>query len=162
MTSAADPATFESIGPQPVSMLDGSRMLMRGVQGVVGFALILTAVGLWVAPGANWSQELLLIKLLASVTGAMLGVALLQSFIRPTAPKIEIDTIRHEVRLVRTRGKDRYILDRCKFSDLTLVENSGTHVPLWGKNNELIAEVAAQDRVSHQSLVTALRVAGKL
>ena len=79
MTSAADPATFESIGPQPVSMLDGSRMLMRGVQGVVGFALILTAVGLWVAPGANWSQELLLIKLLASVTGAMLGVALLQS-----------------------------------------------------------------------------------
>lgn len=162
MTSAADPATFESIGPQPVSMLDGGRMLMRGVQGVVGVALLLTAIGLWVAPGTTWSQDLMMIKLLVSVVGGLIGLAMLQAFIRPKAPKVEIDTIRHEVRLVRTRGKDRFILDRCKFSDLTLVENSGTHVQLWGKNNELIAEVAATDRVSHRSLVTALRVAGKL
>ena len=32
MTSAADPATFQSIAPQPVRMVDGSRMMMRGVQ----------------------------------------------------------------------------------------------------------------------------------
>ena len=162
MTSAADPATFESIGPQPVSMLDGTRMVMRGVQGVVGVALVMTAVGLWIAPGTTWTHDLLLMKLMVSILVGLTGVAMVQSFIRPKAPQVEIDTIRHEVRLVRTRGKDRFVLDRCRFADLTLVENSGTHVQLWGKNKELIAEVAATDRVSHRSLVTALRVAGKL
>lgn len=162
MTSAADPATFKAIAPQPVRAVDGNRMMMRGLQGVVGFALILTALGLWFAPGATWAPDLMLMKLLASAVGGMVGLALLQSFVRPSAPKVEIDTISHEVRLVRTRGKDRFILDRCAFKDLTLVENSGTHVQLWGKDETLIAEVAATDRVTHRSLVTALRVAGKL
>ena len=166
MTSAADPATFDSIGAHvgahPARTLDGSRMLWRGFQGVLGLSLILTAIGLWFAPGANWAQDLLLMKLLVSSVGGMVGIACLQSFVRPAPPKVEIDTIRHEVRLVRTRGKDRYVLDRCAFKDLTLVENSGTHVQLWGKNSTLLAEVAATDRVSHRSLVTALRVAGKL
>ncbi|MEE4187538.1 MAG: hypothetical protein V2I76_03715 [Roseobacter sp.] len=162
MTSAADPVTFATIAPQPVRAVDGGGMLARGFQGMVGCALILTAIGLWFAPGASWAEDLMLMKLLASAVGGMIGVACLQSFVRPAPPKVEIDTIRHEVRLVRTRGKDRYVLDRCKFSDLTLVENSGTHVQLWGKNDTLIAEVAASDRVTHRSLVTALRVAGKL
>ena len=162
MSSAANPASFTSIGPQPVRTLDGSRMLLRGVQGIIGFALLLTALGLWLAPGASWSQDVLLMKLGASAVAGMVGLACLQSFVRPAPPKVEIDTIRHEVRLVRTRGKDRFVLDRCAFKDLTLVENSGTHVQLWGANNTLIAEVAANDRVSHRSLVTALRVAGKL
>jgi hypothetical protein len=162
MTSAADPSAFDQLAPQPVRALDGGRLVLRGVQGVIGAALILTAVGLWFAPGANWSQDLMLMKLLASTVGGMAGIAFLQGFTRPNAPKVEIDTIRHEVRLVRTQGKDRYVLDRCKFTDLTRVENSGTHVQLWGKNDALLAEVAASDRVSHRSLVTALRVAGKL
>ena len=67
MTSAADPATFQSIGPQPVRMLDGSRMVMRGVQGVIGAALLFTAAGLWIAPDASWSQDILLFKLMASI-----------------------------------------------------------------------------------------------
>lgn len=162
MTSAADPATFASIAPQPVRMLDGSRMIFRGLFGVFGVALLMTSIGLWFSPGATWASELLLMKLLASVVCAMTGLTCVLYFIRPTAPKVEIDTIRHEVRLVRTHGKDRYVLDRCSFRDLTLVENSGTHVQLWGKNDVLLAEVAATDRVSHRSLVTALRVAGKL
>ncbi len=162
MSSAADPATFASIRPQPVRTVDGSRMLLRGLQGVIGAALLLSAVGLWLAPGASWAQDLLLMKLCVSAVAGMLGMACLQSFVRPAPPKVEIDTIRHEVRLVRTRGKDRFVLDRCAFRDLTLVENSGTHLQLWGKNDTLIAEVAASDRVTHRSLVTALRVAGKL
>ena len=162
MTSAADPVGFDSLKPQPARMLNGDRMIMRGAQGVVGCAFVLAAFGLWFAPGASWAQDVLLMKLCASAVGGLVGVALLQGFIRPAAPKVEIDTIRHEVRLVRNRGKDRFVLDRCAFKDLTLVENSGTHVQLWGKNNTLIAEVAATDRVTHRSLVTALRVAGKL
>ena len=162
MTSAADPATFASIAPQPVRMTDGTRMVLRFLQGVVGTALVITAVGIWFAPGANWAPDLMLMKLLASVACAVVGLYCMQGFMRPAAPKVEIDTIRHEIRLVRTRGKDRFILDRCAFKDLEMVENSGTHVQLWGKNNVLLAEVAATDRVSHRSLVTALRVAGKL
>lgn len=162
MSSTVDPVNFETIAPQPVRTADGSRMVMRGVQGVVGAALILTALGLWVAPGASWDHELMLLKLLASAVGGMTGIALLQGFVRPAPPKVEVDTIRHEVRLVRTRGKDRFVLDRCTFQDLTRVENTGTYVKLWGKKDALLAEVAASDRVAHRSLVTALRVAGKL
>lgn len=162
MTSAADPATFASIAPQPVRMTDGSRMVIRFLMGVVGTALVITAVGIWLASGANWAPELMLMKLLASVLCGAVGLYCMQGFMRPAAPKVEVDTIRHEIRLVRTRGKDRYVLDRCAFKDLELVENSGTHVQLWGKDRVLLAEVAATDRVSHRSLVTALRVAGKL
>ncbi len=162
MSSAADPASFASIGPQPVRMLDGQRMLMRALFAIVGVAMLLTAGGLWLAPGASWAPDMLAMKLAVTLGFAGIGLALLQSSAKPAPPKVEIDTIQHEVRLVRTRGRDRYILDRCKFKDLTLVENSGTHVQLWGKNNTLIAEVAASDRLSHRSLVTALRVAGKL
>jgi hypothetical protein len=162
MSSAADPSAFNSIAPQPVRTLDGGRMVLRGLQGVIGVALVLTALGLWFAPGANWSNDLMLMKLLASAVGGMAGIAFLQGFARRSLPKVEIDTIRHEVRLVRTSGKDRFVLDRCKFADLTRVVNSGTHVQLWGKNDALLAEVAAADRVSHRSLVTALKVAGKL
>ncbi|MEM9637617.1 MAG: hypothetical protein AAGA94_08220 [Pseudomonadota bacterium] len=162
MTSTVDPVNFDTIAPQPVRTVDGSRMILRGVQGVVGAALILTALGLWLAPGASWDHELMLFKLLASAVGGMAGIALLQGFVRPAAPKVEVDTIRHEVRLVRTRGKDRFVLDRCAFKELTAVENTGTYVKLWGRNDALLAEVAASDRVAHRSLVTALRVAGKL
>lgn len=162
MSSTVDPVTFDTIAPQPVRTVDGTRMLLRGGQGVVGAASILTALGLWIAPGANWDPELVLLKLLISAVGAMAGVALLQGFVRPAAPKIEVDTIRHEVRLVRFRGKDRFVLDRCAFKDLTRVEDTGTYLKLWGGNGALLAEVAASDRVAHRSLVTALRVAGKL
>lgn len=162
MTSAADPATFDSIAPRSIRNMDGSRLIARGFQCIVGCAMLIAAIGLWFAPGASWAQDLLLMKLLASAIGGMVGLACLQAFMRQAPPKVEIDTIRHEVRLVRTRGKDRYVLDRCKFSDLTLVENSDTHLQLWGQNDTLIAEVAASDRITHRSLVTALRVAGKL
>lgn len=162
MTSAADPATFASIEPQPVRMTDGTRLVLRFMQGIVGTALLLTAIGIWVAPGANWAPDLMMMKLLTSVACGATGLICMVAFMQPAAPKVEIDTIRHEVRLVRTRGKDRYVLDRCAFKDLELVENSGTHVQLWGKDHVLLAEVAASDRISHRSLVTALRVAGKL
>ncbi|WP_300029361.1 hypothetical protein [uncultured Roseobacter sp.] len=162
MTSAADPTAFKAIAPQPARTLDGGRMLLRGALGVIGAALVLTAVGLWVAPGADRSQDLMLIKLLVSVIGGMAGIAFLQSAVRPRAPRVEIDTIRHEVRLVRVTGRDRWVLERCSFADLTRVENCGAHVQLWGANDTLLAEVAASDRVAHRALVTALRVAGKL
>lgn len=137
-------------------------MVLRGLQGIVGAALVCAALGLLLAAGAYWTQDIMLIKLGISVVTAMVGLAFLQEFVRPPPPKVEIDTIEHEVRLVRTRGKDRHVLERCAFRDLTLVRDSGTHVQLWGKNFAFIAEVAATDRVSHQNLVTALRVAGKL
>ena len=109
MTSFADTASFASVTPTSASPFDGAGKLARGLQGIVGVAIILTVGGLWLAPGANWSQDLWLMKLLSSALGGMIGIALLQGFLQPGRPKVEIDTIRHEVRLVRTRGKDRDI-----------------------------------------------------
>ncbi|QJF51520.1 hypothetical protein [Roseobacter ponti] len=162
MSVTLSSVNFQTIAPQPVRAVDGGRMIIRSLMGLAGAALMMTAVGLWIAPGASWSHDLILMKLLLSAVSGMAGIAMLQGVVRPGAPKVEIDTIRHEIRLVRMQGRDRWVLDRCAFADLTRVENSGTHVQLWGKNETLLAEVAAADRVAHRSLVTALRVAGKL
>lgn len=162
MSSAADPSNFTSAASRSERAIDGGQKALRIIQSVVGVTLFLGALGLWFAPGANWSGDLMLFKLLISAVSGMAGLALLQGHARNPAPNVEIDTIRHEVRLVRTKGKDRWVLDRCKFAELSRVVDTGAHLQLWGKQNALLAEVAAADRVSHRSLTTALRVAGKL
>lgn len=162
MFNATDPAQFTSINSLSGRALQGSCLALRGAQGAAGGLMVLISLGLWFAPGANWAGDVLLFKLLASVMAGMGGVALLQDLVRVNVPNVEIDTIRHEIRLVKTAGKHRRILDRCRFSDLARVVNTGSHVQLWNAKNGLIAEVAAVDRLSHRSLVTALRVAGKL
>jgi len=161
MSSTAHLARSTPMTPKPMRLLDGHRAMMRGAQGILGAALLMAAFGLWLAPGANWSQGLMLMKLLASSVAVMLGLACLQGLARPALPRVEVDTIRQEVRLVRTHGKDRKVLDRCKFADLTLVEKGDTHVQLWRKTKTVIAEVAVSDRVTHRRLVRALRVAGQ-
>ena len=87
----------------------------------------------------------------------------MQSSAKPNTPKIEIDTIRREVRLVRpvAEGKN-IVLKRCGFADLARAEWEGVKVRLWDKNNAPLAEVTLNDRNVMTSLVSGLRAAGKL
>lgn len=162
MSDVAHPQGTQRLQAHPSGHPDGGRVIFRGFQMVIGAAMLIAALGVWFSPGANWAQELVLMKLLVSSVAFLTGVAFLQMSLRPDAPKVEIDTIQHEVRLVRSYGRDRFVLDRCRFADLSRVVNSDTHLQLWGRKGVLLAEVAAEDRLSHRNLVTALRVAGKL
>lgn len=147
---------------QPARATDGKRAVLRGLRTAGGAALLLLAAGIWVAPVVNDGVEAPVVRGLVSVLSLIAGIILLATARRSAAPTVEIDTISHEVRLVRKSRSHRLVVDRCRFSELSRVENSDTHVQLWGKKGTLLAEVATADRLSHRNLVTALRVAGKL
>ena len=62
----------------PVHTLDGGRLMVRGGQSILGAALILAAVGLWVMPGSELSGDVMLMKLVLSLTAAFIGISLTQ------------------------------------------------------------------------------------
>ncbi len=144
-------------------MIDGARMLMRAAQGLAGVLLSMAALVLWLAPGAGWESDVMLFKLMLSVVAVIAGLVLMQASARPRAPQLEVDTIRREVRLVRTGRSGRHaVLRRCAFDALSRVEHEGHMLRLWDGDDDLMAEVVLTDRSALQSLVAGLRDAGKL
>ena len=146
----------------PVHTLDGGRLMVRGGQSILGAALILAAVGLWVMPGSELSGDVMLMKLVLSLTAAFIGISLTQQGKAPNAPEVQIDTVRHEIRLVRRNGKRFECVQSCKFADLDRAEINGAHVTLWDQDNVLLAEVALSDPQLCRSLMGRLADAGKL
>ncbi|MGJ8616760.1 MAG: hypothetical protein ACSHWS_07940 [Sulfitobacter sp.] len=165
MTATVDFMNAEAAAPTiaPVRIADGGRMLVRAAQRLTGAALVLAALGLWMAPGAGWENDVMLFKLILSITAGLAGLGLLQSSATPKKPEIEIDTIRREVRLVRVVGEGKnVVLQRCAFSDLARAERDGMHVRLWDSSNTLLAEVSLADRTAMTSLMAGLHAAGKI
>lgn len=146
----------------PVQALDGGRLMMRGGQSLLGAALIIAAVGLWVMPGSEFSSDVMLMKLVLSLTAVCIGIMLTQQAKTPVTPEVEIDTVRREIRLVRRTGEQLECVKSCKFSDLDRAEVHGTHVTLWGQGNVMLAEVALTDPQARRSLMSGLVDAGKL
>jgi hypothetical protein len=165
MTATADIVHADPIAPTvaPVRIADGARMLVRAAQRLSGVALVLAALGLWLAPGSSFESDIMLFKLILSITAVLAGIALMQSSATPNTPEVEIDLIRREVRLVRfIKEGANDVLQRCAFADLARAERDGMHVRLWGQNDALLAEVSLSDRTEMTSLVSGLRAAGKL
>lgn len=162
----SDTAPTQAAQAAPVSghiqTLDGGRLMVRGSQNLLGAALVLSAIGLWVMPGSDFSGDVLLMKLVLSLTAAIIGIALVQQGKSPAKPEIEVDTIRREIRLVRREGKTMECIKQCKFSDLDRAEVQGAHVTLWAKGNVMLAEIALTDPQMRRSLMRGLADAGKL
>ncbi len=163
MTATAEFMTRPSAATLPVRMADGGRMIVRGSQRLLGAALTLAAIGLWLAPGAAWESDVMLFKLILSLTAVIAGIAMMHASATPPAPEIEIDTVRREVRLVRhIRGEGRVVLQSSAFDTLAHAEHEGTNVRLWDGSGVFLAEVSLTDRAAHNSLLAGLRDAGKL
>ena len=142
--------------------VDGSRMIWRGVQRIAGVALVVAASGLWIAPGADWSNDVMLMKMGLSVTALMVGFWFLLSGARPPQPNLEIDTVRGEVRLVRPGAMGASLtLHRCRFADLARVELSGYTLKFWDERSGFIADVHVSDRTTLDRLLSSLRDAGQ-
>lgn len=56
----------------------GNSLIARGTMLVLGMAMILSSLGVWIVPGSDWSPELALIKLGLSVFMALFGLICLQ------------------------------------------------------------------------------------
>ncbi|OAN94511.1 hypothetical protein A8B74_02490 [Sulfitobacter geojensis] len=144
-------------------MAGGGRMIVRGAQRLLGVSMTLAALGLWLAPGASWESDVMLFKLILSLTAVIAGLGLMGASTAPRAPEIQIDTIRREVRLVRRqRGGADQVLQSCGFAKLSRAEQDGNSVFLWDQAGLFLAEVSLTDRKALSSLVAGLRDVGKL
>ena len=163
MTATSDCIDAHPKTLQPVRLVDGGRMIVRAVQRFFGAALTLAAVGIWIAPGASWESDIMLFKLILSLTAVLAGFGLIQSSVSRNAPKVEIDTIRREVRLVRlARDGSAAVLQRCSFAKLTRVDIKKNNVRMSGEDGKLLAEVTLPDRKTLSRLMAGLRDEGKL
>ena len=148
---------------EPVRMVDGGRMIVRGVQRLAGVSLTIAALALWLVPGSSWESDIMLFKLILSITAVIAGLGLVSSSSTPRTPEVEIDTIRREVRLVRRqRGVAPEVLQSCGFAQLSRAEHEGNTLRLWDQAGKLLAEVSLTDRAALSSLVSGLRDVGKL
>jgi hypothetical protein len=163
MTSTADFMDATALAVEPARMADGGRMIVRGAQRLVGVSLTIAALGLWLAPGSSWESDVMLFKLILSITAVIAGLGLVSASSTPRAPEVEIDTIRREVRLVRRqRGVAPVVLQSCAFSKLARAEHEGTNVRLWDESGAFLAEVSLTDRAALTSLVAGLSDEAKL
>lgn len=147
---------------EPTRMVDGARTVLRGVYRLLGVSLMLAAVLLWLAPGSSWGSDILLFKLILTLTAIMAGIGLLAASARPDAPEIEIDVAHREVRLVRrSRGYAPVVLKACRFSALSRAERAGAIVRLWDRDGVFLAEVSLTDPNVLGQLVHGLQDEGK-
>jgi len=142
--------------------VDGSRMILRTVHRIAGVALVVTASGLWIAPGADWSHDVMLMKMGLSVMALMIGFWCMLAGVRPPQPDLEIDTDRGEVRLVRTGAMGATLtLHRCRFADLARVELIGNTLKFWDERSGFIADIQVTERAILNRLLSSLRDAGQ-
>jgi len=161
MTALSDFMTDAAPAELP-QMVDGRRWLIRAAQTLGGVTLILSALGLWILPGASWDADLALIKLGLSLFLGFVGIAIMQLGRARPMVQVEIDTTRREVRLVRVAGRAKELVDRTRMADLGRVETKAGVVSLFDAHGDLIADVALSDPQTRKSVLGALRDAGKL
>jgi hypothetical protein len=163
MTSAVDFMTPDRPIKEDVVSTDGGRLILRILQRLVGVSLALAAAALWIAPGSSMEGDVMLYKLILSLTSVIAGMGLMHASARPPEPEIEIDTIRREVRLVRrTKSGEDTVLSASTYAELGKVEVDGPYVRLWDAKMTLLAEVTLYDRDTRLGFLGALRDEGKL
>ncbi|MGR3509348.1 MAG: hypothetical protein ACU0CQ_07205 [Sulfitobacter sp.] len=153
MTVTSDFMTSGQIRLSTGGTVSGTRSILRLMQRLVGVLLLMASSGLWLAPGANWNNEVMLMKMALSAISLLVGVWLILSGQKPAAPEIQIDTVRREVRLVRPGplGAD-LLLQKCRFSDLSKVKREDRVLMFWDEKGDFIADVY----IGHQSVMDVL------
>mgnify|MGYP003627106688 FL=1 len=153
MTVTSDFMTSGQIRLSTGGTVSGTRSILRLMQRLVGVSLLMASSGLWLAPGANWNNEVMLMKMALSAISLLVGVWLILSGQKPAAPEIQIDTVRREVRLVRPGplGAD-LLLQKCRFSDLSKVKREDRVLMFWDEKGDFIADVY----IGHQSVMDVL------
>jgi hypothetical protein len=159
MTSVTDPTFQAKAEPRPASHVRQQGMSV--VRLIAALVLALAPAGFIALSGALTGVSYWLVGYL-SLCACIGGIFLLRGRAFGDDPEVEIDTICHEVRLVQPQRRSRIVLRRYRFRDLGQVDHTATHMRLWDSQATLIAEVPVSDVLAHRSLITALRVAGKL
>ena len=164
MTASADVPQTPAITLGTMPIVCGVRMILRAIHKMVGAALIIASMAIWFVGGANGDHDMMLFNLVLSFIAFVTGLAFLRSSESvPSEPEVQIDTIRREVRVVKTYKRAApEVIERFAFADLARAEHTGNSVRIFGGQDTLLAEVTVARRDVLNSLLAGLRDAGKL
>lgn len=140
-----------------------TRFVLRVSQLVIGVGLTFWAALIWIAPGASWSTDLMLIKAVLSITAFATGIAVLSIGRTQETSEIEIDAAQGALRIMRVSGNgERDVESTVRFEDLHAVETDGAVLRFWQDENTVLAEVENAPSQIMNKLSYALRRSGKL
>lgn len=144
----------------PMRLVDGARSFFKLLQRLLGAALVLAALGLWIIPGASWAADLALVKLSFSLAMGFSGLALWQLGTVVNRIEIELDTKTYEARVVVNAMGRTVTMMQCRFNELQRVDLDKDTLRLWDKNGHFLAEIDLCQPIVKERLLSALRDAG--
>jgi hypothetical protein len=121
------------------------------------------AVLIWIAPGSNWSMDLLVMKSGFSIVSFVAGAIVLNLGRTQSVTEVEIDAPNNQLRVVEVAGNgDRKLQSTIRFEDLHKVDQVEGTLRFWQDADTVVAEVATYRSQIFTNLKNALRRAGKL
>ncbi len=140
----------------------GAITIARVMQRVVGVALIAAASGLWLAPGADFSSDVMLMKMGLSTFALILGFWLVFAVGSKAQSEVELDVLRSELRILRRgpMGAMLVVYSRA-LSDLGRVQKSKKGLKFWDEQGAVVADVHVSNQKTMDILVSGLRDAGQ-
>ncbi|MCF6231711.1 MAG: hypothetical protein L3J36_01220 [Rhodobacteraceae bacterium] len=120
---------------------------------VVGAAMVLSASGMWLMPGATTSSDLVLIKLGMSIFFFLCGLALLMRNHQDNQPDAYFDPIRNEVRVLQkdNRGVPEMVLRR-SYDTLGSACFNGDMFEMFDPDGTLLMRLPIEDPASRETL----------
>ena len=159
-------ATFDATTDTRLHGLEGpvggQRNLGRFALRTVGAVLVVAGIGVWLEPTAYPGPDLVAMKLGLSLFLSLAGFLILQDRAADEGTEIHIDTVRRELRMIKTTGRSQAIVRRAALRDLGKAELAGDSVRLSAPNGDLLGEVSLEDPRVRARLCGALQDAGKL
>jgi len=120
---------------------------------VIGAAMVLSASGMWLMPGATSMPDLVLFKLGTSIFFFLCGLALLMRNHQDNQPDAYFDPIRNEVRVLQkdNRGRPEMVLRR-SYDTLGSACFNGDMFEMYDPDGTLLMRLPIEDPESREAL----------
>lgn len=120
---------------------------------IIGAAMVLSASGMWLMPGAASAPDLVLIKLGMSMFFFLCGLALLMRNHQDTRPEAYFDPIRNEVRVLQknNRGVPEMVMSR-SYDTLGSACFNGDNFELFDPDGAMLMRLPLEDASSREAL----------
>lgn len=163
MTVTSDFMTNPTIYRVSNGALEGGHLVSRFLQRLVGVSFIAAASGIWLAPGADWSSDMMLMKIGLSAVSLLTGFWLVFMGADQPRTEVEMDLQRNELRILRPGAMGAMLVVRhCPFAQFGRVVQSGRQLRFFDAHGDFLADVKVTDRDILQKLVFDLRQGGQI
>jgi hypothetical protein len=163
MTATSDFMTERRLYKLSNGATQGAQMMLRFLQRLGGVSLIVAASGLWLAPGADWSNDVMLVKIGLSASSLLMGFWLVFAGADKPLTEIEIDLARKELRIFRPGAMGAMlVVHRSTFAQFGQIVRSGNMIRFWDAQGSFITDVNVSEQDIMEKLVSGLRSSGQI